>query len=109
LRDVVGIVAKIAATVCRARPADVVERDEQAGYQRARGCDCRRSDDFVVRACTGRYGYQKWRLHSARKRSTCVLSRQPIEIGGGVCTQQLRGSPLGSAAAMVLACIATLA
>jgi|OM-RGC.v1.024797512 Domain of unknown function (DUF3331). len=54
-------------------------------------------------ACTGHYGYQKWRLFTTRKRGVCALSGQPIEIGDSVYAPQLLGSTPGNAAAMVLA------
>ncbi|RQR71282.1 DUF3331 domain-containing protein [Burkholderia sp. Bp9012] len=54
-------------------------------------------------ACTGHYGYQKWRLFTTRKRGVCALSGQPIEIGDSVYAPQLLGSAPGNAAAMVLA------
>ena len=54
-------------------------------------------------ACTGHYGYQKWRLFTTRKRGTCALSGRSIEIGDSVYAPQLLGSTPGNAAAMVLA------
>ncbi|ABX17607.1 DUF3331 domain-containing protein [Burkholderia multivorans] len=54
-------------------------------------------------ACTGHYGYQKWRLFTTRRRGVCALSGQPIEIGDSVYAPQLLGSTPGNAAAMVLA------
>ncbi|VWC25985.1 DUF3331 domain-containing protein [Burkholderia lata] len=54
-------------------------------------------------ACTGHYGYQKWRLFTTRKRGVCALSGQPIKIGDSVFAPQLLGSTPGNAAAMVLA------
>ncbi|NTZ88777.1 DUF3331 domain-containing protein [Burkholderia metallica] len=55
-------------------------------------------------ACTGHYGYQKWRLFTTRKRGVCALSGRPIEIGESVYAPQLLGSTPGNAAAMMLAC-----
>ncbi|CAB3771588.1 MULTISPECIES: DUF3331 domain-containing protein [Burkholderia] len=55
-------------------------------------------------ACTGRYGYQKWRLLTTRKRGVCALSRQAIAVGDRVYVPQLRGSRPGNSAAMILAC-----
>ncbi|MGU7839571.1 DUF3331 domain-containing protein [Burkholderia sp. AW33-5] len=54
-------------------------------------------------ACTGHYGYQKWRLFTTRKRGVCALSGQPIAPGDSVYAPQLLGSAPGNAAAMVLA------
>ncbi|MGS0896316.1 DUF3331 domain-containing protein [Burkholderia stagnalis] len=54
-------------------------------------------------ACTGHYGYQKWRLFTTRRRGICALSGRPIEIGDSVYSPQLLGSTPGNAAAMVLA------
>ncbi|AXK62940.1 MULTISPECIES: DUF3331 domain-containing protein [Burkholderia] len=59
-------------------------------------------------ACTGHYGYQKWRLFTTRKRGVCALSGRPILAGDSVYAPQLLGSAPGNAAAMVLAaCIDT--
>ena len=54
-------------------------------------------------ACTGHYGYQKWRLFTTRKRGVCALSGRSIEAGDSVYAPQLLGSTPGNAAAMVLA------
>ncbi|RQR43631.1 DUF3331 domain-containing protein [Burkholderia sp. Bp9140] len=54
-------------------------------------------------ACTGHYGYQKWRLFTTRKRGVCALSGRPIAAGDSVYAPQLLGSTPGNAAAMVLA------
>lgn len=54
-------------------------------------------------ACTGHYGYQKWRLFTTRKRGVCALSGRPIAPGDSVYAPQLLGSAPGNAAAMVLA------
>ncbi|MGU7770766.1 DUF3331 domain-containing protein [Burkholderia sp. MR1-5-21] len=54
-------------------------------------------------ACTGRYGYQKWRLFVTRRRGACALSGRPIEIGDSVYSPQLLGSTPGNAGAMILA------
>ncbi|KVQ97604.1 hypothetical protein WK09_06060 [Burkholderia ubonensis] len=54
-------------------------------------------------ACTGHYGYQKWRLLTTRRRGFCALSGRPIEIGDSVYSPQLQGSTPSNAAAMVLA------
>ncbi|UVE68662.1 DUF3331 domain-containing protein [Burkholderia pyrrocinia] len=54
-------------------------------------------------ACTGHYGYQKWRLFTTRKRGVCALSGRSIGIGDSVYAPQLLGSTPGNAAAMVLA------
>ncbi|RQS65995.1 DUF3331 domain-containing protein [Burkholderia sp. Bp8963] len=54
-------------------------------------------------ACTGHYGYQKWRLFTTRRRGACALSGRPIEIGDSVYAPQLLGSTPGNAGAMILA------
>ncbi|KWO58091.1 hypothetical protein WM28_34225 [Burkholderia ubonensis] len=54
-------------------------------------------------ACSGRYGYQKWRLFNTRRRGVCVLSGRAIEIDDSVYSPQLLGSTPGNAAAMILA------